>query len=115
MDVSLIKLDLSIFLFSNSMFLTKTAEKHVIHKKYIRINIKIIVFCILKLMNSQNKYVNANSLKNHKQNCTGGFIPPHLVTFSWDCPVCVFGPIFFKTHGNVSKEHNFLTNKVRHP
>ena len=47
-------------------------------------------------------------LKNHKQNCTGGFKPPHLVTFSWDCLVCVFGPISLKTHGNVSKGHTFF-------
>ena len=52
----------------------------------------IIVFCILKLMNSQNKYVKANSLKKHKQNYTGGFIPPDLVTFSLDCSLCIFGP-----------------------
>ena len=30
----------------------------------------MIVFCVLKLMNSQNKYVKANSLKNHNQNLT---------------------------------------------
>ena len=34
---------------------------------------KNIVFCILKLMNSQNNNVKANSLKIHKQNSTRGF------------------------------------------
>ena len=44
MDISLIKPDLSIFLFSESMFLTKqpkTGEKHVLYKKYsLKYNVK---------------------------------------------------------------------------
>ena len=45
MDISLIKPDLSIFLFSKSMFLTKqpkTGEKHVLYKKYpLKYKVKI--------------------------------------------------------------------------
>ena len=66
-------------------------------------------------MNSQNKYLRANSIINYKENWTGGFIPPHLVMIPFDYPMCAIGPISFQTHGYVSKAHNSLTNKARHP
>ena len=40
---------------------------------------RLLVFCILKLMNSQNKYMMTSSLTNSKQNCRRGFIPPSFV------------------------------------
>ena len=77
--------------------------------------LRCLVVCILKLMNSQTKYMKTSSLTNSKQNCTWGFIPPHLFTNPLDLPVCFTCLISLKTHGSVSKGHNFLSNNDSHP
>ena len=41
--------------------------------------------------------------------------PPQFVHISLDCPVCTPCPISLKTHGNVSKGHNILSNNDSHP
>ena len=38
-----------------------------------------------------------------------------MFTFPLDLPVCFTCPISLKTHGNVSKGHNFLSNNDSHP
>ena len=39
--------------------------------------LRLLVFCVLKLKNSQYKYVKANSQIISKENWTGGFWPPY--------------------------------------
>ena len=66
-------------------------------------------------MNTLSKYARVNSQLTIKQNCTGDLEITVLVENSLDAPLCTFGPILLKMHGNVKKGYIFVNNNDRYP